>query len=72
MPEWREFGDALRGHDRWRLKEFLKAVDLVAVDLEAVDPQAVDPKTVDREGGAMGAETVFLGSLVFVGMHRIE
>jgi len=67
MPEWREFGDALRGHDRWRLKEFLKAVDL-----EAVDPQAVDPKTVDREGGAMGAETVFLGSLVFVGMHRIE
>ena len=46
-----EFGDALGGHDRSRLEEYLEAVDLEAVDLEAVDLEAVD-----REGGATGAE----------------
>jgi hypothetical protein len=39
-------GDALGGHDRSRLEEYIEEVDLEAVDLE---------------GGAMAAETLFIG-----------
>jgi hypothetical protein len=41
-----EFGDALGGHDQSRLEEYLEVVDLQAVD---------------QEGGAMAAETLFIG-----------
>ena len=41
-----EFGDALGGHDRARLEEYLEAVDLEAVVWE---------------GGETGAETLFIG-----------
>jgi len=41
-----EFGDALGGHDRAILEEYLEAVNLEAVV---------------REGGATGAETLFIG-----------
>ena len=40
------FGDALRDHDRARLEEYQEAVILEAVV---------------REGGATGAETLFIG-----------
>ena len=52
-----EFGHALGGRDRAKLEEYLKVVNLEAVV---------------REGGATGAETLFIGSLVIVGMYRIE
>jgi len=41
-----EFQDALGGHDRARLEEYLEAVNL---------------EVVVREGGATGAETRFIG-----------
>jgi hypothetical protein len=41
-----EFGDVLGDHDRARLEEYLKAVNLQVVILE---------------GGEMGAETLFIG-----------
>jgi len=41
-----EFGDALGGHDRARLEEYLEADDLEAVV---------------REGGPPGAENLFIG-----------
>ena len=71
-----EFGDALEGHDQSRLEVYFEAVDLKAVDLEAVDLEAVDLEAVDLEavdleavdleaadweGGATGAETLFIG-----------
>jgi len=40
-----EFGDALGGHDRARLEQYLEAVNLEAVV---------------QEGGATGAETLFI------------
>jgi hypothetical protein len=45
--------DALGGYDRARLEEYWEAVNLEAIV---------------REGGATGAETLFIGSLVIVGM----
>jgi hypothetical protein len=48
-----EFGDALGGHDRARLEEYMEAVNL---------------EEVVREGSATGAETPFVGYLVNVGM----
>jgi len=44
---------ALGGRNRVRLEEYLEVVNLEAVS---------------REGGAMGAETLFIGQLVIVGM----
>jgi len=41
-----EFGDVLGGHDQVGLDEYLRAVDL---------------EEVDREGGVMGAYTLFIG-----------
>jgi len=67
MWTWRlyssEFGDALSGHDQWRLEEYtvvdlepvnpeavnLQGVNLVVVNLEAVDLEAVDHEAVDLE-----------------------
>jgi hypothetical protein len=46
----------LAGNNRARLAEYLE------IDLEAVD----------REGGAMGAETLFIDLLVIVEMKRVE
>jgi len=34
--------------------------------------EAVSLEPVVREGGVTGAETLFIGSLVIVGMYRIE
>jgi hypothetical protein len=60
----------------------VEAVDLAAVDVEAVNPQVVDVelvdldsvdlKAVDQVGGTMGAETLFIGLLIIVGIDRIE
>ena len=47
-------------------------VDLVAVDLKAVDLEAGDLEAVDRDGGAIGAQTQFIGYIVSVGMLKIE
>jgi len=41
-----QFGDALEGHDRLRLEEYLEVVNLEVGDLE---------------GGATAAETLFIG-----------
>jgi len=48
-----KFGDPLGGHDQSRLEEYLQAVNLEAVD---------------REGGTTGAETLFNGLLIFLGI----
>jgi len=40
------FGDALGGHDRWKLQGYMKVLDL---------------KVVDRIAGATGAQTLFIG-----------
>jgi len=60
-PWLSEFEDALGGHDQSRLEVYLEAVDLEAVDREVVDLEAVDLNAVGREGGATGAETLFIG-----------
>jgi hypothetical protein len=52
-PQLSEFGDALGGHDRARLEEYFEAVIMDAVN---------------RKGGATGAETVFIGQVIIVGM----
>jgi len=52
-PGLSEHRDALGGRDRASLEEYLEAINLEAVV---------------REGGAMGAETLFVGKLVIEGM----
>jgi len=52
-PSSCDFGDTLRGHDRARLEVYLEAVNLEAVVWE---------------GGATGAETLFIGYVLIVGM----
>jgi hypothetical protein len=47
------FGDALGGHDRVRLEEYLVAFN---------------PEVVVPEGGVTGAETLCICELVIVGM----
>jgi nitrogen fixation protein len=44
-------GDELGGHDRSRLEKYMEENDLEEVNVEAED----------REGGAMVAETLFIG-----------
>jgi hypothetical protein len=56
------FRDALGGRHRARLEEHCEAVIMVAVNLEAGV----------HEEGATGAEILFIGELVIVGMYRIE
>jgi hypothetical protein len=56
-PESCGFRDSSGGHDQGRLKQYVEAGNL---------------KAVDRKGGATGGETLFIGSLVFVGIWRIE
>jgi len=34
--------------------------------------EAINLEAVVREGGTMGAETLFIGSLIIVGMKRIK
>jgi len=51
------FADALRGHNRARSAGYFEVVNLEAVVLE---------------GGVPGAESLFIGYLVMVGIWRIE
>jgi len=45
---------------------------LEAVNLHTADLQMVHLKVVDWEGSATGAETLFIGELIIVGMYQIE
>jgi len=56
----------LGGHDRSRLEEYLKAVDLDAIDLmgvnlEVVNLYAVNLEAVERKAYVMEAESLFIG-----------
>jgi hypothetical protein len=61
------WGGTLGGRNRTRLEDYLKVVDLEAIDMKVVNLEAVD-----REACVMEADTLFIGSLVIVGMLRIQ
>jgi len=60
-PRSSELRDVLRGHDRLRLEEYLKAVDVEVIDLKAVNVEAVNLEAVDWEACAMEAQTLGIG-----------
>jgi len=43
-----------------------------AVNLHTENLQMVHLQVVDREGSARGAEILFIGELIIVGMYQIE
>ena len=54
-------------HDQSRLEQCMEAVNLHTENLQMVHLQVVD-----REGSARGAEILFIGELIIVGMYQIE
>jgi len=60
-PRSSELRDALGGHDRSGLQEYLEAIALEVIDLKVVSLEALDLEAVDQEACAMEAETLFIG-----------
>jgi len=54
-PRSSELRDALGGHDRTRLEEYLEVVDLEVIDQKTVNLEDVNLEAVDREACAMEA-----------------
>jgi hypothetical protein len=60
-PRSCELRDALGGHDRSRLEEYLEEVDVEVIKLKAINLEAANQEVADREACVMETATLFIG-----------